>query len=229
MWLGPAPSRPYNNAYLPFVWRGWYDFGCGSYGDMGCYSFAGIFKILGLTPPTSVESSSSESYAETFPKASMVHLDFPVSGNRAALRLSWYDGGLMPPRPAGLREEDQRLFRPRNEGILYVGDRGVIVGGFNGQNPRVYPESKNYQPPAPVRGAEPTDHALDQWVSACKGGSAPLADFASQSAVTETFLLGCLAQRFPGEKIQWDSNAMRITNSDKLNRYVDPPYRGNWA
>ena len=52
MWVGPAPERPYNKAYLPFVWRGWYDFGCGSFGDMGCYSFAGVFKILDLTPPT---------------------------------------------------------------------------------------------------------------------------------------------------------------------------------
>ena len=77
MWVGPAPERPYNKAYLPFVWRGWYDFGCGSFGDMGCYSFAGVFKILDLTPPTWVEASSSESFDETYPKASIVRLDTP--------------------------------------------------------------------------------------------------------------------------------------------------------
>ena len=67
LWLGVAPARPYHSAYCPFVWRGWYDFGCGSFGDMGCYSFAGVFKILDLTPPTSVEASSSESFDETYP------------------------------------------------------------------------------------------------------------------------------------------------------------------
>ena len=88
MWLGPAPARPYNSAYLPFVWRGWYDFGCGSFGDMGCYSFAGVFKILGLTPPTVVEASSSEPFEETYPKASIVHLDFPAS-RRSRLLYRW--------------------------------------------------------------------------------------------------------------------------------------------
>ncbi len=102
MWLGPAPERPFNNAYLPFVWRGWYDFGCGSFGDMGCYSFAGVFKILGLTPPVSVEASSSESYEETFPKASIVHLKFPENQGRPPVHMAWYDGGLRPARPAGL-------------------------------------------------------------------------------------------------------------------------------
>ena len=150
LWLGPAPERPYNNAYLPFVWRGWYDFGCGSFGDMGCYSFAGIFKILGLTPPLRVESSSSDSYSETFPKASMVHLTFPAIGSREEVRMSWYDGGLRPPRPAGIKPKDQALFQgnENGEGIMYVGDKGILLAGFNGNNPRVYPESAAVSGPA---------------------------------------------------------------------------------
>src|ERR1700733_6699822 len=87
LWLGPAAERPYNHAYLPFVWRGWHDFGCGSFGDKGCYSFAGVFKILGLTPPVGVEACSSESYDETYPKASIVHLDFPERDARPAGRM----------------------------------------------------------------------------------------------------------------------------------------------
>ena len=228
MWLGPAPERPYNKAYLPFVWRGWYDFGDGSFGDMGCYSFAGVFKILNLTPPTSVEASSSESWDETYPKASMVHLNFPANGSRPALRMSWYDGGLRPPRPAGLSDRDQRLFEggEEGEGIMYVGDKGLLLAGFNGNQPRVYPESPKYQAPPPQRRGEGrSDPAIDQWVAACKGGPAPLANFESQAPVTEAFLLGCIAQRFPGQLIEWDTAAMRITNSEKLNGYVDPPSR----
>jgi predicted dehydrogenase len=228
MWLGPAAARPYNNAYLPFVWRGWHDFGCGSFGDMGCYSFAGIFKILGLTPPTAVEASSTEVFEETYPKASMVHLDFPAAGSRPTLRLSWYDGGLTPPYPAGLRAEDQRLFRRGGEGVMYVGEKGILLAGFNGQDPHVYPESKNYQAPVRDPGAQIRDMAIDQWVAACKGGPAPLAAFESQSPVTEAFLLGCLAQRLSGERLHWDTAAMRVTNSEAANRYIDPPYRGDW-
>ena len=230
LWLGPAPERPFNHAYLPFVWRGWYDFGCGSFGDMGCYSFAGVFKILDLTPPTSVEACSSESYDETFPKSSIVHLDFPARGNRPAVHMAWYDGGMRPPRPAGLKQEDQHFFRSGedNEGIMYVGDKGLILAGFNGNNPRVYPESTKYQAPPRQRGERGgyRDVAIDQWLTACKGsGPAPLANFEIQSPVTEAFLLGCLAQRFPGERLEWDAANMRITSSEKANRYVDPPAR----
>jgi hypothetical protein len=227
MWLGPAPERPFHKAYLPFVWRGWYDFGCGSFGDMGCYSFAGVFKILGLTPPIAVEASSSEPFEETYPKASIVHLDFPARPGRDAIKFSWYDGGLMPPRPAGLAAEERRVFRRGGEGIMYVGDKGLLVGGFNGNAPKVYPESTKYQAPSEGRGGM-RELAIDQWIAACKGGPAPASDFESQVAPTEAFLLGCLAQRLPGERFEWDSAAMRVTNSEKANQFIDPPYRKDY-
>ncbi len=230
LWLGPAPERPYNKAYLPFVWRGWLDFGCGSFGDMGCYSFAGIFKILGLTPPVAAEASSSESHEETYPAASIVHLDFPAAGSRGPIHLAWYDGGLMPARPAGLKQQDQALFRRRGEGVMYVGDKGLLLAGFNGQNPRVYPESSKYVAPPRRRGeGDELDGAVTQWIAACKGGPASTADFKSQAPVTEAFLLGCLTQRLPGERFEWDTAAMRVTNSETANRYIDPPYRGSWV
>ncbi len=235
LWVGPAPMRPYNKAYLPFVWRGWYDFGCGSFGDMGCYSFAGVFTILDLTPPTAVEACTSESYDETFPKASIVHLDFPEHNGRPPVHLAWYDGGMRPPQPPGLSEQDQRLFGHNQEGILYVGDKGIILGGFNGDNPRVYPENPKYQaPPRPPRGQRgqggpPRDGAIDQWLAACKGGKPSLTNFELQSPVTEAFLLGCLAQRLPGQKFLWDSANLRVTNSEKANQYVNPPYRNGYG
>jgi predicted dehydrogenase len=229
MWLGPAPERPFNKAYLPFVWRGWYDFGDGSFGDMGCYSFAGIFSILDLAPPLSVESSTTPSYDETFPEASLVYLNFPAAGKRPALRMSWYDGSLRPPRPKGLRKEDQILFEStqQGEGVMYVGDKGILLGGFNGNHPRVYPESAKYQTPPAERGHQ-RDLAIDQWIAACKGGPAPKANFESQAPVTEAFLLGCIAQRCPGELLEWDTAKMRITSSENANRYVDPPARSKY-
>jgi hypothetical protein len=160
----------------------------------------------------------------------MVHMEFPENRGRAPLRLSWYDGGLTPPRPAGLRTEDARLFQRGGEGVLYVGDQGILLGAFNGQNPRIYPESKTYQaPPRQRGGAPPPDRAVDQWIAACKGGPAPQASFEAQAPVTEAFLLGCLAQRLAGTRLDWDSSAMRVTSPEAANRFVDPPYRGNWS
>ncbi|MGB7591060.1 MAG: hypothetical protein WBO19_07460, partial [Terriglobia bacterium] len=129
-----------------------------------------------------------------------------------------------------LNEREQRLFAggEENEGIMYVGDKGILLAGFDGNNPRVYPESPKYQyqPPPWQPGAPQMNAALDQWIAACKGGKqAPLANFELQSPVTEAFLLGCIAQRFPGELVEWDTANMRVTNSEKLNGYVDPPYR----
>lgn len=221
MWLGPAPERPFHSIYHPFSWRGWYDFGCGSFGDMGCYSFAGLFHILNLAPPTAVESSTSESHKETYPKASMVHVDFP------SVRLSWYDGGLTPRRPAGLKPEDEKRFRKGQEGVMYVGDKGLLIAGFNGEGPRVYPESSKYESKPESR--EYGDEAVDQWIAACKGGPEPRTSFAQQSPVTESFLLGCIAQRMPGERLVWDSTNMKITSSEAANAFVDPPWRGNWS
>lgn len=234
LWVGPSPARPYHGAYHPFLWRGWYDFGTGSLGNMGSYSFAGMFKILDLTAPVAVEAcatgfydSSPEARAETYPKASVVHVHFPARGSRPAVRVSWYEGGLRPPRPAGLRPEDDRFFRPGgpNEGTMYVGDRGFLLAGFNGDNPRVYPANDAYQMPPRERGERGRDTAVDQWVAACKGGPASATSFETQSPVTEAFLLGCIAQRVPAEWLAWDSANMRFTNSEKANGCVDPPYR----
>lgn len=232
MWVGPAPERPFNRAYLPFVWRGWVDFGCGSFGDMGCYSFAGVFKILDLTPPTVVEASTSESFAdETYPKSSIVRLDYPARNGRPAIKMSWYDGHLKPARPSGLAPADAARFGHNAEGIMYVGDKGIILAGFNGDQPKVYPENPKYVAPAPGRrgaGGGPVGEggpAIDQWLGAIKGGPASLTNFEIQSPVTESFLLGCMTQRMPGERLEWDSAAGRVTNNEKANKLVDPPAR----
>ena len=231
MWLGPAEARPYHHAYLPFVWRGWYDFGCGSFGDMGCYSFAGVFKILNLTPPVAAEGSSSESFEETYPKASLVRLDFPENAGRAPVQMTWYDGGLMPKRPAGLKADDEKSFQKGNEGVMYVGDKGLILAGFNGDHPRVYPDSSAFvAPPHNEQNYdERHDAAVLQFIAACKGGPAPLSSFESQAPVTEAFLLGCLTQRLPWTRFEWDTAAKRVTNNAAANKLIDPPYRKEYA
>ena len=148
--------------------------------------------------------------------------------------MSWYDGGLHPPRPAGITEQDGRQFRHRQEGVLYVGDKGLLLAGFNGDNPRVYPASPKYvappRPEGPAAQASPRrDGAIDAWIAACKGEAAALTNFDLQAPVTEAFLLGCMAQRMPGEKLLWDAAQMKVTNNEKANGLVDPAYRSGFA
>src|SRR5581483_9295726 len=113
LWLGPAPERPFNRAYLPFVWRGWGDFGCGALGDMGSYSYDTIFRVLKLEAPVSVEASSTDRYDETYPLASIVHYEFGSRGDMPPVKFTWYDGGLRPERPEEL--EPGRPFRGLDE------------------------------------------------------------------------------------------------------------------
>src|SRR5436190_8704740 len=104
LWLGPAPVRPYHPIYVPFKWRGWWDFGSGGLGDMGIHNLAPVFSALKLGAPTSVCGSSTPVFPETVPSANVVHYDFPARGELPAVKLHWYDGGVMPPRPDELED-----------------------------------------------------------------------------------------------------------------------------
>ena len=223
LWLGPAAARPYHEAYQPFVWRGWHDFGAGALGDMGCYSFDTIFRVLKLDAPAAVEASSTERFPDSFPKASVVHFDFPSRGNEPPVRVTWYDGGLRPPRP---EELDEPMLE--NEGLLFVGDRGKILCGFNGETPRLIPKAsmEAFSPPAQTLPRSPGNER--EWIDACKGGPAGGADFAFSARVTETILLGNIALR-TGERLVWDGAARTVTNVPKANQYLRNEYREGWT
>ncbi|HPY50918.1 MAG TPA: Gfo/Idh/MocA family oxidoreductase, partial [Sedimentisphaerales bacterium] len=139
LWLGPAPYRPYHPAYVPFRWRGWWDFGSGGLGDMGIHNLAPVFSALKLGAPTSVHASSTAVYEETLPLASTVHYEFPARGDMPPVTVHWYDGGLIAARPPEL--EDGREL-PREDGLVFVGDRGtMLVTGWGGNSPRLIPET----------------------------------------------------------------------------------------
>jgi predicted dehydrogenase len=223
LWLGPAAGRPYHAAYQPFVWRGWHDFGAGALGDMGCYSFDTIFRVLRLDAPTAVEASSTEAFPESFPKASVIHFDFPHRDGQPAVRVTWYDGGLRPPRPEEL--DGPAL---EKEGLLFVGEKGKILCGFNGEQPRLIPEAvmAAFSPPAPTLPRSPGNER--EWLDACKGGPPGGADFPFSARVTEAILLGNIALR-TGERLLWDRASGTITNAPKANDHLRDRYREGWA
>ncbi len=229
LWLGPAPQRPFNHAYLPFVWRGWSDFGCGALGDMGSYSFDTIFRVLKLEAPDSVEASSTDRYDETYPAASIIRYNFPARGNMPPVKFSWYDGGLKPARPDEL--EEGRPLKGDNEeeeGLLFVGDTGKILCSFNGGSPKLIPDAKmnSFQQPPKTLPRSPGNER--EWLDACKGSKAkPGGNFEFEGMVTETLLLGNVASQ-TGQPLHWDRSSMKVTNLDAAQKLVHPERRAGW-
>jgi predicted dehydrogenase len=225
LWLGPAPRRPYHPAYHPRVWRCWLDFGCGMMGDRGAHTLDAAVWALRLGHPDSVEATSMGSNPDTHPLSSVVTYQFPARGEMPPVTLRWYEG-LRAPRPAEL--EDGRQMGHPEGGILFKGSKGTLMGGVYGEGARLIPEAKMkaYLRPAPTLPRVKGSHEQD-WVRACKRGEAAGSDFGYSGPLTEICLLGNVAQRVDA-RIEWDGEAMKVTNLPEANQYVQTPYREGW-
>ncbi len=237
LWLGPVPDRPYSPAYTNAVFRGWYDFGTGALGDMGHYSFFQIFKVLQLGSPLTVEATRSQLWliqdllwkkqptALSYPQAQLIRWEFPARGAMPPVALHWYDGGLRPPRPRELDEDARPM---PEEGVLYVGEGGKILAGFNGNEPRLIPKARMeaFQPP-PRTLPRPIGE-LEQWIRACRGTQPSDASFPSVASITETILLGTVAARVD-KKLRWDAAKARFVDAPEADALlVRPEYREGW-
>ena len=223
LWLGPAPYRPYHPAYLPGNWRRWWDFGTGTLGDMGCHIIDPAFWALDLGYPRSVEANPGPFNEETYPQKTIVKLEFPARADLPPVTVTWYDGANNPPRPKEL-EEGRKL---PGQGGLYYGDKGVILAPHGG-GARLIPESrmKGFKAPEALfpRGV----NHWQEWITACKGGPKPLANFDYSGPLTESILLGNVAAR-AGEKLDWDGPRMQVTNVSTANKYLRCDYRKGWT
>jgi len=233
LWLGPAPYRPYHPAYAPYIWRGWWDFGTGALGDMGCHSFAPIFWALKLGYPTTVEASSTEVNSESYPLASIVRYKFPARGDMPPVELTWYDGGLLPPRPEEL-EQDRQMGNDSG-GIIFIGDKGKIMTHHAGRSPRITPESKMKEYKQPPKTIPRSIGHFEEWLEACKGGKPAVANFDFAGPVAEVVLLGNIALRPELKKklainrLYWDGVNMKVTNLPEANEFVHYQYRQGWS
>ncbi|MBX7258582.1 MAG: Gfo/Idh/MocA family oxidoreductase [Candidatus Hydrogenedentes bacterium] len=240
-WIGPAPMRPYHPDYLPQKWRAWWDFGTGSLGDLGCHILDPAFWALKLKYPVSVEACISAYWHafwkkttpknENYPRSSIVRYKFPEREGLPALNLTWYDGGMMPPRPEEL--EDGRPMGDSDGGLLFVGDKGKLMTGCYGLNPKLIPETRmaEFKAPAPSIPRIPGDsdgHEQD-WIRACKTGTPACSNFDYSGPLSEMVLMGNLAVRFPERKLLWDGEKMEVTNNAEANTYVRRVYREGWT
>jgi len=226
LWLGPAPERPYHQAYHPGVWRCWWDFGCGMMGDRGAHTLDPVFWALKLGHPTSVEAASLDLNPDTHPVASIVTYRFPARGDLPAVKLTWYDG-LRAPRPMEL--EDGRQLGNVEGGALFKGSKGKLMAGVYGEGARLIPESrmKEYKQPPKSIPRVADSHEQD-WVRACKEGRPAGADFEYSGLLTEVCLLGNVARRVDA-RIEWDPVNMKVTNMPEANKYVRTQYREGWS
>lgn len=223
LWLGVAAMREYDPAYVPFAWRGYWDFGTGALGDMGCHIMDGAYWALELTQPTRIEAISARQTDVSPPTASVVTYHFPARGSQPALKWTWYDGGLMPLLPPDL--EATRQLEPN--GTLIVGSKATVFADTYYASARIIPEAKRRElaPTLPAKTIPRVQGGhFAEWVRACKGGTPAGANFEYAARLTETVLLSNVAVR-ARRPIEWDTAAMKITNLPEANQYLTKSYR----
>jgi len=229
VWLGPAPYRPYHPAYHPFKWRGLWDFGTGALGDMGAHIMDQPFWALKLKSPTSVQASSTVYTEDYAPRAEVVTYEFAAREGMPPLTLTWWDGGLMPPRPPEL--EQGRMVGDDGGGCFFRGDKGLLMCGTYGENPRLVPESRmqDFQRPAKTIVRSPGIRL--EWFEAIKKGTKSTTDFSYSGPLTETMLLANVAVRLKDKnmKLLWDGEKMEFTNLAEANELLHFPYRPGWS
>jgi predicted dehydrogenase len=258
LWLGTAPYKEYVDKLVPFNWRGWWDYGTGALGDMGCHLLEAPFSTLNLKYATEVQASVGSVYVDEFkrgyfpdscPPSSHVTLKFPKTDKtQGEVTVHWMDGGIQPERPEEL--EANEVFGDGGNGTLFVGTKGKMMASTYSDDPRLLPLSKNADIKVPERLARvkgQSDGHYAQWVEGAIAGygkkelSSP---FEIAGPLTEALLMANLAIRgadvqrkgadgkitYPGRysKLLWDNANMRVTNIDDVNQFVKRQYRKGW-
>jgi predicted dehydrogenase len=225
LFLGVGPEVPYHPIYHPFNWRGWIDWGCGAIGDMGAHLLDVSMWALNLGLPTSIETVSTPFNGASYPSGSLIFYEFPARGSMPPVKLTWYDGGLMPPKPVELG--DEQLIK--EGGAILVGSKGKLMHNTYGAHPRLLPQSLQDsagKPPEKLARIPGEAHELN-WVDAAKGKTQASSPFEYGAKLTEVMLLGVVALR-AGKKIQYDGANMKVTNVPEANQYLSRQPRQGW-
>ncbi|MFA5329822.1 MAG: Gfo/Idh/MocA family oxidoreductase [Prolixibacteraceae bacterium] len=236
LWLGPEADRPYHPQYTNMVFRGWYDFGGGSMADMGHYSLWTVFKALQLESSSIVEPNLShvcgirDSTAFqvkndfSFPMASSVRFKYPAKGTRPAVDLIWYDGGMRPPVPGAIYEDNKEL---TPEGMMFVGDKGKIMAGFHVDNPQLIPKKRMKGKAVEEQKESDRNLGIQKFIDAIKVGKECPGSFTEASGITEAVNLYAVALR-SGRILKYDSDKRQILNDKDSNKYLSREYRKGW-
>jgi hypothetical protein len=227
-WLGTREERPYNPAYAPYNWRGWWAFGGGCIGDMACHNLDPAVWALKLEHPQTIEATSTFVDSEVTSPGSMYTYRFGPRGNMGPVTVKWYDGGLRPSTPEGIDPNDakQRLGDGGN-GILFIGEKGYITCAGWGGMPRLLPLERHRDYKRPEKTLPRVKGHHTDWLSACKGGTPASGNFDYSAKLTEIVLLGNVALRSK-KVLQWDGPAMKATNYPEAEKFLKETYRKGW-
>src|SRR5690349_14785543 len=230
LWLGPAPERPYHPAYVPFKWRGFWDFGTGALGDMACHIMDAAYWTLDLGFPSRVEPESTPLFKETAPAGSRITYTFPAKGSRSEVKVVWRDGSLYPARPPEVAD-DAAWPADRGGGQLWIGSDGKLTAGTYGDEPKVLDSAEQADlpkhPPAQVYPRSPGVYA--EWIAACKGGAPAGSTFDGHAGgLTSMVLLGCLAVRL-GRVLETNPATGQVTNVRVPDDFIRSTYRSGWV
>jgi predicted dehydrogenase len=236
LFLGVAPAVPYHPIYHPFNWRGWVDWGQGALGDMGAHLIDHPFWSLKLGYPTVIETRSTPFNGASFPLATTTYYEFPARGNMPPVKLTWYDGGFTPAKPAEIGDEALN----GEGGILYIGSKGKMLQETYGANPRLLPDSRHASHPRPKQTLPRIPHEAHEmnWVDTIKGRQEISCPFEYAAQLTEVMLLGIVSLR-AGGKIHYDGANRRVTNKVTSensrdgdidpNQFLSRDYRTGWT
>ena len=225
LWCGVREPVDFHEVYAPVSWRDFWAFGCGAMGDFGCHDLDSAVWALELGLPSRIEMRAAGSTDSAMaPHGEIGYFDFDARGEKPAVRIHWYSGGLRPPTPTALPESVKLPSR----GVLFVGDKGVMVCGGAGGKATIYPEayasSLVTPPPSLKRSA---GHHRD-WIDAIKGGPPASSEFQYGAKLTEITLLGLVALR-TGEVIHWDAKQMKAAGCPAADSIVQGEYRSGWS
>lgn len=240
LWLGVAPERPYKKGvYHSFNWRGWKDFGGGALADMACHLLNFPFRALKMGYPSSVIAENSDNHAETFPKNAQIVFEFPAREGLPPLKMVWREGGSKPNPdevPDVVKMQGGQL---PNNGVVLIGTKGVIYQAddygnnlyikLNGEEKLVSiaKHAACTEAIVPVTIAR-SGNNYKEWAEACKVGGETYSRFDIAGFLTESILVGTLAQRFDKQKLEWDGLKARCTNVAAANDFVNRKYRKGW-
>jgi predicted dehydrogenase len=236
LFLGVAPVVEYHPVYHPFNWRGWVDWGQGALGDMGAHLIDFPFWSLNLGMPTSVEAISTPFKDVCYPNATTVYYEFAARGSMPPVKLTWYDGGLLPPRPAEFSDEiiernGRKQYKEQvnpDGGVMFIGSKGKLMHETYGYKPQLLPHSlqESYGKPKETLQRIQTTHEMN-WVEAAKGNAQASCPFDYAARLVEVMLLGVVSLRAQS-KIYYDGDQMRVTNISTANDLLKRDYRQGW-
>jgi predicted dehydrogenase len=220
LWLGPAPERPFNSVYVPGPrWYRWWDFGNGTMSDLGSHWNDLPFWALKLKAPKTVEASGPPPHPEIAPATMSATYEYPARGDMPAVKLVWHQG---QDKPAIWKDGGIPKW---GDGVLFIGDKGMLLSNYDKHLLLPEKDFAEYKGPEPSLPRVSGHHA--EWLAACKGGPATLADFQYSGWLTEANHLGNVAYRV-GKKIEWDADKLCAKNAPEADKYIRREYRKGW-